>query len=52
MGSKLNFKLLNQSFSNTYQNRQNHKLIAYMKVKQNQKIRKQIGGKRLKGRKL
>jgi hypothetical protein len=52
MGWKPNFKLLNQSFSNTYQNKQNHKLTTYMKVKKNQKIRKKIGGKSLKGRKL
>jgi hypothetical protein len=53
MGWKPNLKLSNQNFSNTYQNRQDHGLTAYMKVKKmNQRIGKKNGGKRLKGRKL
>jgi hypothetical protein len=53
MGWKPNFKLSNQSFSNTYQNKQDHGLTAYMKVKTtNQIIGKKNGGKGLKGRKL
>jgi hypothetical protein len=48
MGWKINFKLLNQSFSNTYQNRHNHRLIACMEVqKTNQRIGKKNWGQKV-----
>jgi hypothetical protein len=48
MSSKPNFKLSNQSFSNSYQNRQNHALIAYRKEKKmNQIIGKKKWGQRV-----
>jgi hypothetical protein len=53
MSLKPNFKLSNQSFSNSYQNRQNHALTTYMKEKKmNQIIGKKNGGKGLKDGKL
>jgi len=48
MGWKPNFKLLNQNLSNTYQNRQNHKLIPYISVKKIKFVFKKLRAKRWK----
>jgi hypothetical protein len=53
VGWKPNFKISNQSFSSTYQNKQNHELPTCMKVeKKKKKLEKKIGGKGLKNKKL